>query len=72
MTAILEGQLASVLPDFLDPRKSAAAIQYVRVPAIESKLFQYRLAWNPRLLRLNPHAIRRRDFLIEALSGQER
>jgi DNA-binding transcriptional LysR family regulator len=70
ITAMKEGQLASVLPDFLDPHRSTTAIQYVRVPALKSKVFHFRLAWNPRLLRLNPHAIRRRDFLVEALSGR--
>jgi len=31
-------------------------------------LFGYHLAWNPRLLRLNPHAHRRRDAYIKALT----
>jgi len=58
--------MASILPDFLPPAKSNAFLQ-VRVPALESRVFHFRLAWNPRLLRLNPHAIRRRDYLAESL-----
>jgi len=44
----------------------------VRFPALESNRFQYHLAWNPRLLRLNPHASRRRDFLLDSLAKRMR
>jgi DNA-binding transcriptional LysR family regulator len=64
--------LAAVLPDFLVPESSAGRFQRVRVSALEACVFQYRLAWNPRLLRLNPHASRRRDSLIESLAAQMR
>ena len=67
--AALEGrQLATVLPDFLAPNQKG--FLHVRVPAIESHILQFRLAWNPRLLRLNPHATRRRDCLAESLAKQ--
>jgi len=37
------------------------------IPELERRKCQFQLAWNPRLLRLNPHAIRQRDFLIRRL-----
>lgn len=58
---------ASVLPDFLAPANPKGFFR-LRVPAIDSLTFHIRLAWNPRLLRLNPHAIRQRDLLLNALS----
>jgi len=67
-------RLAVFLPDFLTPEKASRFV-CVRLSDIEGKRFGYRLAWNPRLLRLNPHTVRRRDWLAEALSrqgGQER
>ena len=65
-------QLAAVLPDFLNPQANSK--QYRRVPmaGIDSRVFQFRLAWNPRLFRLNPHAVRRKDFLVDALGTQMR
>ena len=67
--ALKSGALATLLPSFLKLNADAAPrFQCLRVPGISSKAFHYRFAWNPRLLRLNPHAIRRRDFLCEALS----
>ena len=69
--AALEGEgLAAVLPDFLSPVQRSKALLQVRVPALDSHRFHFRLAWNPRLLRLNPHASRRRDFLAESLTKQ--
>ena len=67
--AALEQQgLAAVLPDFLAPRKPGNRYWQMPLPGQASAEFQYRLAWNPRLLRLNPHAARRRDALSEALA----
>jgi len=65
----LEGrQLAAILPDFLNPQANSKP--YLRVPmaGIDSRVFYFRLAWNPRLFRLNPHAVRRKDFLLDALT----
>ena len=64
--------MAALLPDFLVPGPPADAFLRVNVPAVEASSFQHRLAWTPRLLRLNPHASRCRDFLIESLAAQMR
>ena len=64
----LDGQkLAAVLPDFLRPAKSDKAFFRVHIPKIDQRTFCFHLAWNPRLLRLNPHTVRRRDWLADAL-----
>ncbi len=65
-------QLAVVLPDYLEPNKDLQAFSRVRIAEIDARAFTFHLAWNPRLLRLNPHAVRRRDFLTEVLSEQMR
>ena len=66
--AMEEQELAALLPDFLAPGKVSKAFLRVRVPQIDSRTFHFHLAWNPRLLRLNPHATRRRDLLASLLS----
>jgi hypothetical protein len=71
--AALENEgLAAFLPDFLKLGGGAQAFFRVQVAALDSEVFQYRLAWNPRLLRLNPRASRWRDFLIQALAARMR
>jgi hypothetical protein len=66
--AALEQQgLAAILPDFLTPARSTNRFWKIPLPGLEAPGFHYLLAWNPRLLRLNPHAARRRDALGEAL-----
>jgi DNA-binding transcriptional LysR family regulator len=67
-TALAGNHLATLLPDFLTPENETQFL-CVRVPGVSSTRYEYRLAWNPRLLRLNPHAIRRRDFLCGALTA---
>jgi hypothetical protein len=70
-SAALEGQeLAALLPDFLAPSKNSKSFLRVQIPKIDSHTFEFHLAWNPRLLRLNPHAARRRDLLAELLARQ--
>jgi hypothetical protein len=66
--ALEEKGLAAFLPDFILLGPTAARCLNVEIPAMESCRFHYRLAWNPRLLRLNPHARRRRDALVESLA----
>ncbi len=65
--ALAQQTLATFLPDFLAPGPDARKFLTPAVPLMEDE-FCYRLAWNPRLLRLNPHAARRRDALIEGLA----
>jgi DNA-binding transcriptional LysR family regulator len=66
--AVLEGQgLAAFLPDFLVPRGHSNAFLRVTIPGLELPVLRYQLAWNPRLLRLNPHATRKRDLLSASL-----
>ncbi len=66
--ALLEKSLATFLPEFLALGATADRFWDVRLPALDACVFQYGLAWNPRLLRLNPHARRRRDALITSLA----
>ena len=69
--AAIEGQdLGAFLPDFLAPGKISKSFVRVRIPKIDSQTFHFHLAWNPRLLRLNPHAARRRDLLAGLLAQQ--
>ncbi len=70
LLAMEKGRLASVLPDFLTPGQNPKGFFRVRIRSLESQIFRFQLAWNPRLLRLNAHAIRRRDLLEQFLSGR--
>jgi DNA-binding transcriptional LysR family regulator len=71
-TALQEQGLAAILPDFLPPPETANSYVNVPIPSIQALVFQYRLAWNPRLLRLNPHAGRRCNYLLESLASRMR
>jgi DNA-binding transcriptional LysR family regulator len=63
--AALEGHaLATVLPEFLKLEGNQEL--FLRLSVTDVKI-QFRLAWNPRLLRLNPLAVRRRDVLWTSL-----
>jgi DNA-binding transcriptional LysR family regulator len=66
--ALEEKSLAAFLPEFVPLGTTADRCLSVKMPAVDSCLFHYRLAWNPRLLRLNPNAQRRRDALVESLA----
>jgi DNA-binding transcriptional LysR family regulator len=66
--AIEEQELGAFLPDFLAPGRISKSFVRVRIPKIDSRIFHFHLAWNPRLLRLNPHAARRRDLLAGLLT----
>ncbi len=67
-TAMEGRQVAGLLPDFLAPGGTSKAFQRVLIPELSSRDFSFYLAWNPRLLRLNPPASKRRDFLHQALA----
>ncbi|HEX5223398.1 MAG TPA: LysR family transcriptional regulator [Verrucomicrobiae bacterium] len=68
LAALREQQVAAVLPDYLNPNGASKSFFRLPIKGIDST-FQFRLAWNPRLLRLNPHAARRREFLAARLSA---
>ena len=63
-------RLAALLPDYLAPSKISKSFTRVLLPMIDSRVYHFYLAWNPRLLRLNPQAIRRRDLLAESFTHQ--
>jgi DNA-binding transcriptional LysR family regulator len=65
--ALEQENLATILPDFLGPREDHRFVR-LKVPKLERIRHRFHLAWNPRLLRLNPHAVRWRDFLSEHLA----
>lgn len=64
--------LGTFLPDFLKPERYETSFIRTNVSGVTTKPFHYRFAWNPRLLRLNPHAIQARDALIAALTKRMR
>lgn len=65
--ALLQQDMATVLPGFLEADVASSAIA-THVASLDSVAFGYGLAWNPRMLRLNPHARKERDTLIAALA----
>jgi DNA-binding transcriptional LysR family regulator len=66
-TAMSSEAVATLLPNFLAPGRTSKSFIRVNLSKIDSLVFQFYLAWNPRLLRLNPHASRTRDWLADAL-----
>lgn len=66
--AVAGGRLAALLPDYLAPAPGGKACHWLPVPGLPDTAMAYALAWNPRLLRLNPHAARQRDGLIVELA----
>lgn len=67
--AAIEGRkLGALLPDFLAPGDASKAFLRVPVPKLDACVIRFHLAWNPRLLRLNPHAVRQRDWLANVLT----
>ena len=66
--AMEEQAVAAFLPNFLAAGKASKSFIRVEVLNLDSRTFQFHLAWNPRLLRLNPHAAQMRGLLAEALT----
>jgi DNA-binding transcriptional LysR family regulator len=62
------GTVAAFLPDFLPPPGPMNRLLRLETPWTGNRSFAYGLAWNPRLLRLNPHSRRRRDALASVLA----
>lgn len=67
---LLQSSFATLLPHFLKPDQETAAYARIPVRGVTTKRFQYYFAWNPRLLRLNPHAIGVRNSLVGLLTEQ--
>lgn len=68
-TALETGSFAAILPDFLAPRPPTPTPMLnapLELDGAASRI-TIRLAWNPRMLRLNSHAVRQRDHLLESL-----
>jgi DNA-binding transcriptional LysR family regulator len=63
------GSFAAVLPSFLRPEPSGRFLR-LPLPEVDACSLEYYLAWNPRLLRLNPHAETRRKALLLALKKE--
>jgi DNA-binding transcriptional LysR family regulator len=70
--ALEQGNLATVLPDFLKPSEKAGQFRKLNLPRLDGVQHRFHLAWNPRLLRLNPHAGRSRDYLAKHLTRDPR
>jgi DNA-binding transcriptional LysR family regulator len=68
--ALKSGEVGALFPDFLVADDSPKSLIRVRIPKMDSRCFQFYLAWNPRLIRLNPHAGRRLDLLAKLLARQ--
>ncbi len=68
--ALEGGRVAAVLPDFLVSSEEAKRLWRLDIPGTGSLGLCFHLAWNPRLLRLNPHVVRTRDLLVELLSAE--
>jgi DNA-binding transcriptional LysR family regulator len=69
--AVLEEQkVAALLPGYLAPARTPQSLVRVHLSKIDSRVFGFYLVWNPRLLRLNPHAARRRDWLAGVLCAR--
>ncbi len=66
--ALLTGKVAALLPDFLCPDTATKTFYEIGFSKPLATRLTYFLAWNPRLLRLNPHATKRRDALTTLLS----
>lgn len=70
LTAVLEGEVAAILPDFLSSSLERTGFLEIDIPESQKHISHYWLAWNPRLLRLNPHVERTRGFLVRSLAAR--
>jgi hypothetical protein len=65
-------EIAGLLPDFLMISSQAKSFLRIPIAKLDARTFHFYLAWNPRLLRLNPLADRKRVWLGEALVDRMR
>jgi DNA-binding transcriptional LysR family regulator len=70
LAAVREGKVAAMLPDFLSSSLERTRFIQIDIPESKKHVSNFRLAWNPRLLRLNPHVERTREFLAQTLAGR--
>jgi DNA-binding transcriptional LysR family regulator len=70
LAAVEQGTVGALLPDYLRPLGGNDAFLRVDLPVKGRLVFTYNLAWNPRLMRLNAHAVRTRDRLTDALAAR--
>jgi DNA-binding transcriptional LysR family regulator len=63
------GRLAAFLPDFLVRQLKKEDVMTLEVLSAEEAGCAAYLAWNPRLLRLNPQAVQARDQLLLTLQS---
>lgn len=59
--------IAALLPNYFKSDVNAMQFMHLAVPGLDSA-YNYHLAWNPRLMRLNPHAVRQKDALVKLLT----
>ena len=67
LVALESQHWAAILPEMIIPSASSRRFWHIPIPGHASHRMRFYLAWNPRLLRLNPHVARTRDLLITSL-----
>ena len=72
LIALESQRFGTILPDFLATNFSLNRFWQFPVPNQSAAKMSFQFAWNPRLLRLNPHVARTRDLLISALTEKLR
>jgi DNA-binding transcriptional LysR family regulator len=65
--ALMQTMAAAFLPQFLTAAPGSKDLLRLEIPNLPICNITYSLAWNPRLLRLNPHAVRMRDAIKQCL-----
>lgn len=70
--ALERGGVAALLPDFLVRRVPQGSCWRLTGATLDAPELEYRLAWNPRLARSNPHIVQRREWLLESLTARMR
>ena len=68
LIALESQRFGTVLPDFLAANYNLNRFWQFPIPNHSAAKMTFQFAWNPRLLRLNPHVARTRDLLISTLT----